>query len=101
MKLFFLIAAAAGIAAAQPNVCSTTAAPLILHAEGLTERIGDILYTCTGAPGSQLTVNLSVQLNTGITNRLSSGNTVTGPVLTVNSGSGPQAVTVQPILLTQ
>jgi uncharacterized protein (TIGR03437 family) len=101
MKLFFLIAAAAGIAAAQPNVCSTTAAPLILRAEGLTERIGDILYTCTGAPGAALTVNLSVQLNTGITNRLSSGNTVTGPVLTVNNGSGPQAVTVQPILQSQ
>jgi uncharacterized protein (TIGR03437 family) len=98
MKLFFLFAAAAGLAAAQPNVCSTTAAPVILRAEGLTEPIGDIVYTCTGAPGSMLTVNLSVQLNTGITNRLSSGTTVTGPALTVNSGSGPQAVTVQPIL---
>jgi uncharacterized protein (TIGR03437 family) len=98
MKLFFLIAAAAGLAAAQPNVCSTTAAPVILRAEGLTERIGDILYTCTGAPGAQLTVNLSVQLNTGITNRLSSGNTVTGTVLTVNNGFGPQAVTMQPML---
>ena len=27
LKLFFLIAAAAGVIAAQPNVCSTTAAP--------------------------------------------------------------------------
>ena len=98
MKLCFLMAAAADVIAAQPNVCSTTAAPVILHAEGLTERIGDILYTCTGPPGSQLTVNLSVQLNTGITNRLSSGNTVTGTAMTVDSGSGPQAVTVQPIL---
>lgn len=98
MKLFLLTLAAIGAAAAQPNVCSTTAAPVILRAEGLTERIGDILYICTGAPGSSLTVNLSVQLNTGITNRLSSGNTVTGPALTVDSGSGPQAVTVQPIL---
>jgi hypothetical protein len=45
-----------------------------------------------------LTVNLSVQLNTGITNRLSSGNTVTGPTLTVNTGTGPQTITVQPML---
>lgn len=97
MKLFFLIAAAAGIAAAQPSVCSTTAAPVILRAEGLTERIGDILYTCTGAPGAALTVNLSVQLNTGITNRLSTGNTVTGTAVTLG-GSGPPSVTVQPIL---
>lgn len=98
MKWLFLTAAAASLMAAQPNVCTTTAAPVIMRAEGLTERIGDILYTCSGAPSSQLTVNLSVQLNTGITNRLSSGNTVTGPVLTVDNGSGPQAVTVQPIL---
>lgn len=101
MKLLCLMAASIGILAAQPNICSTTAGPVILHAEGLAERIGDILYTCSGAPGSQLTVNLSVQLNTGITNRISSGNTVTGPALTVNNGSGPQAATVQPILLTQ
>jgi len=101
MKYLFLLLVSIGALAAQPTVCSTTSAPLILRAEGLTERIGDILYTCTGPAGSQLTVNLSVQLNTGITNRLSSGNTVTGPALTVDNGSGPQAVTVQPALLTQ
>ena len=101
MKYLLFSLVSIGVVAAQPNVCSTTSAPLILRAEGLTERIGDILYTCSGPASSQLTVNLSVQLNTGITNRLSSGNTVTGPVLTVDNGSGPQAVTVQPTLLTQ
>jgi uncharacterized protein (TIGR03437 family) len=95
---FFCLMAAATVIWAQPNVCSTTAAPVIMRAEGLTERIGDILYTCTGAPGSSLTVNLAVQLNTEITNRLSSGNTVTEPALTVNNGFGPQTVTVQPVL---
>src|SRR5271165_4975119 len=98
MKFFLLIAAAVSLLSAQPNVCSTTAAPVIVSAEGLTERIGDILYTCTGAPGSMLMVNLSVQLNTGITNRLSSGNTVTGTAMTMLVGSGPPAVTVLPIL---
>jgi uncharacterized protein (TIGR03437 family) len=95
---FFCLVAAATVVWAQPNVCSTTAAPVIMRMEGLTERIGDILYTCTGAPGSSLTVNLAVQLNTEITNRLSSGQTVTEPALTVNNGSGPQTVTVQPVL---
>jgi uncharacterized protein (TIGR03437 family) len=95
---FFCLMAAATVMWAQPNICSTTAAPVIMRAEGLTERIGDILYTCTGAPGSSLTVNLAVQLNSEITNRLSSGNTVTGPALTVTNGSGPQTVTVQPVL---
>jgi uncharacterized protein (TIGR03437 family) len=99
MKFFFLILGSIGLLAAQPTICMTTAASPILHAEGLTERIGDIVYSCTGAPSTMLTVNLSVQLNTGITNRISTGNIVTGTVLTVDSGLGPQAVLVQPILL--
>src|SRR5579864_5417413 len=101
MKFLSLILVSAGLIAAQPNLCSTSAAPTILRAEGLTERIGDIVYTCTGAPNGTLTVNLSVQLNTEITNRISTGNTVTGTILTADSGAGPQPVMVQPILLTQ
>ncbi len=100
MKLLFLILGSIGIAAAQPTFCVTSAAPTLVRAEGLTERIGDIIYNCTGKPGIALPVNLSVQLNTSISNRISSGNIVTGTVLTVDSGSGPQAVTVQPELLT-
>jgi uncharacterized protein (TIGR03437 family) len=100
MKFFFLILGLAALAAAQPTVCSTTAGPTLVHAEGLTERIGDILYSCTGAPNSSLSVNLSVQLNTLISNRLSSGTSITGTVLTVDNGSGPQVVVMQPLLLT-
>jgi uncharacterized protein (TIGR03437 family) len=101
MKFCCLILGAIGLVAAQPTVCSTTSAPLLVRAEGLTERVGDILFTCTGAPSLTLSINLSVQLNTGITNRLSSGNVVTGTVLTADNGSGPQAVVAQPILLSQ
>jgi uncharacterized protein (TIGR03437 family) len=100
MKFFFLLLGSMGIAAAQPISCSTFAASTLIHAEGLAERIGDIIYTCTGVPGSTSNVNLSVQLNTTISNRLSSGSIVTGTILTANSGSGPQAVMVQPVLLT-
>lgn len=105
MKYLLLFLGSIGIVAAQPTVCSTSGAPTIVRYEGLAERIGDILYTCTGAPSAMLTVNLSVALNTSITNRLSSGNTsgnyVTGTILTVDNGSGPQAVPVQPLLLSQ
>lgn len=99
MKVLALFPLSIGLVAAQSVVCSTTSAPLIVRAEGLTERVGDILYTCTGAPGSSLSLNVSVQLNTAITNRVSGGSTVSGTVLTVDNGSGPQAATVQPILL--
>lgn len=99
MKCFFLILGAIGLVAAQPNSCATSAATTIVRSEGLTERIGDIVFNCTGAPGSTITVNLSLQLNTSITNRISAGNVVTGTLLTVDNGPGPQAVTVQPLLL--
>jgi len=47
-----------------------------------------------------LSVNLSVQLNTLISNRISSGTSITGTILTVDNGSGPQVVAMQPLLLT-
>ncbi len=100
MKYFFLILGSIGLVAAQPNACSTTSATTIVRAEGLTERIGDIVFNCTGVPSTTLSVNLSVQMNTGIINRISAGSVVTGIIFTVDNGSGPQAVTVQPLLLT-
>jgi len=100
MKYFFLILGSIGLVAAQPNACSTTSATTIIRAEGLTERIGDIVFSCTGVPSTTLSVNLSIQFNTSVTNRISTGNIVTGTILTVDNGAGPQAITVQPLLLT-
>jgi uncharacterized protein (TIGR03437 family) len=99
MKCFFVLLGSIGLAAAQPYACSTTSATTIVRVEGLTERVGDIVFNCTGTPSTTISVNLSVQLNTGVTNRISTGNIVTGTVLTIDNGSGPQAATVQPQLL--
>jgi hypothetical protein len=68
----------AGIASAQATpfiVCSTTAQPLTVRAEGLAEQTGDVVISCTGgqapAAGSALPqVNISVTLSTNITSRL-------------------------------
>jgi uncharacterized protein (TIGR03437 family) len=100
MKYCFLFLGSVGLLAAQTNSCATTSATTIVRVESLTERIGDIVFNCTGVPNTTLSVNLSVQLNTTVTNRISSGNIITGTVLTVDNGLGPQAVTVQPLLLT-
>lgn len=72
-----------------------SAKPLIVRAEGLADRVGEIIYDCTGQPGTQVTANLTVSLNVNITNRLSAGNTLTGIIFTIDTGAGPQA---QPIL---
>ncbi len=73
--------------------------PPVIRAEGLTERIADVVYTCTGSPNLPLTGNFTVSLNTEISNRLAAGGLLTGVDLTVDSGSGPQAVLIQPLLV--
>ncbi len=94
----FLLVLGAGSLLAQPSACVTSATPPIVRAEGLTERIGDILLTCTGTPGNTLNANITIGLNTNLTNRISSGTTLTGVVFTIDSGAGPQPVLTQPLL---
>src|SRR5258708_35044628 len=91
----FISCSVFGLLKAQPVLtCQSTAVPPIVAGEGITERIGDIVMTCTGgAPGAQVTGNFSVFLNVNITNHVS-GNTVTDVIFTVDNGSGPQPVNV-------
>ncbi len=83
---------------AQTNLCMTNAVPPVVRAEGLTERIGDILFTCSGVAGSTVIANFTIGLNTNVSNRMSGGGVLTGIVFTVDQGSGPQPVLVQPLL---
>jgi uncharacterized protein (TIGR03437 family) len=70
-------------------VCSPTANPPLIHAEGVAERVGDIVLSCIGGtPGTVATGNFSVFLNTPITNQITSDN-LTDAVLTIDTGSGP------------
>ncbi|HUQ91074.1 MAG TPA: hypothetical protein VM120_05275 [Bryobacteraceae bacterium] len=75
---FACITLFAGFASAQtvpPIVCSTSAQPLTVRAEGLTEQTGDIVMSCTGgqapiAGAAVPAVNISVTLSVNITSRL-------------------------------
>lgn len=96
-----LLFAAPGFVFAQTTFCTTSAVPPIVRAEGITERVGDIQLSCTGAPNGTLTGNFTFILSATVTNRLSSGNTLTGIVFTIDSGSGPQPVLVQPTMVNQ
>lgn len=64
--------------------CQTTAVPAIVRAEGVAERFGDIVISCSGPAGRELTGNLAVILNTTLTNRIVSSSGVLDAVLTVN-----------------
>lgn len=76
-------------------VCTTTAVPVPVRAEGLTERTGDIILGCSGGtPGSVVSANLTLFLNVSITNRLMTGNN-NDILLTVDTGPGPVPANVQ------
>ena len=69
--------------------CAVTAVPTQVRAEGLTERTGDILISCSGSlPGAVLAGNLQVFLPVGISNRVDSGNVTTDAMVSVDYGSG-------------
>src|SRR5690349_1813560 len=71
--------------------CAVTSVPAQVRAEGVTERLGDIILQCSGStPGAVLSGNLSVFLPVPITNRLdtNSTNLTHEPTLSVDLGSG-------------
>jgi uncharacterized protein (TIGR03437 family) len=69
--------------------CVGSAVPSILRSEGVAERLGDIVLTCTsGTPGNIVGGNLVVFLNVPVTNRITPEGNL-DVVLTVDTGSGP------------
>ncbi len=69
--------------------CVVTAVPPQVRAEGLTERMGDIVLQCSGSnPGAVLSGNLSVFLPVNVTNRVDSSNLTRDAILSVDYGNG-------------
>src|SRR5436309_1514617 len=55
--------------------CQVTSTPVPVRAEGLTERLGDILLQCSGSiPGSLFNGNFSLFLPVTVTNRVDANN---------------------------
>lgn len=70
-------------------ICIPSAVPTIVHSEGLSERVGDIVMSCSGGtPGVTISGNLTVFLTVDVTNKLAANNTVDAQ-LSVDTGSGP------------
>ena len=88
--LVALFALAIGPAFAQAqSSCVVSSVPIQVRAEGLTERMGDILLQCSGfPPGATLSGNLTIFLPVSITNRVDSNNQTQDTVLFVDYGSG-------------
>jgi uncharacterized protein (TIGR03437 family) len=99
-SLFSLLVVSSAFA--QTNLsCNAASVPPLVRVEGITERTGDIVLSCSGG-GQAATVsgNLTLFSSVNITNRLSSNssNIVTGLAFTVDNGSGPRPLNMQGIL---
>jgi len=75
-------------------ICSPLASPFQVRSEGIAERVGNIVLTCSGGvPGSVISGNFTYFLNVNITNKLAV-NILTGVLLTIDTGAGPVPVNV-------
>ena len=97
-------------AAGQIN-CTASSAPPLIRAEGIAERLGDIVLRCTltniglteaGSPAQQssyVSVNVAVSLNTNITNNrdFGQGSVVTDAILVTNENNS-QKPSVESVL---
>ena len=95
LVILFLSVLAGKPAHAQGSLlCTPLASPPELRSEGITERVGNIVLSCSGGtPGNVITSNLTFFLSVNVTNKLA-GSAFTDVLLTVDTGSGPTPVNV-------
>jgi len=78
--------------------CQVSTSPVPVRAEGLTERLGDIILQCSGSnPGTVFSGNLTLFLPVGITNRVDANNLTRDALVSVDLGGGfvPTAIAGQ------
>ena len=74
---------------ASSGQCTVSTVPVQVRAEGLTERLGNIIFQCSNYPASAVVSgNLTLFLPVSITNRIDANNNALDAVLLVDSGSG-------------
>src|ERR1035438_1527499 len=81
-----------------PARCQVSTSPVQVRAEGLTERLGDIVMQCSGAnPGAVFTGNFTLYLPVSVTNRVDANNQTRDAVVSVDLGGGfvPTAIAGQ------
>ena len=91
--------------AAWSQTCSPNATPTLIHPEGLAEKTGDVVITCTGGTaGTARAASLFAAYSNSITNRLAASGAPIGiTVVVVGGGAGAGADPIalsSPTLLT-
>jgi uncharacterized protein (TIGR03437 family) len=74
---------------ASSGQCTVSSVPAQVRAEGLTERLGNIIFQCSNYPAAAVVSgNLTLFLPVSITNRIDANNHALDAVLLVDSGGG-------------
>ncbi|MGE5648260.1 MAG: hypothetical protein ACM336_20980 [Acidobacteriota bacterium] len=81
-KLFALAALCALSSAASSLTCTPAAVPANVRAEGLTERLGDIVLSCQGTPNAAVSGSLTLFVPVPVTNRLLPGDVIDATLTT-------------------
>ena len=69
--------------------CQVSTSPVPVRAEGLTERLGDIILQCSGSnPGTVFSGNLTLFLPVSVTNRVDTNNLTHDAMVSVDLGGG-------------
>jgi uncharacterized protein (TIGR03437 family) len=77
------------LSAQTQSQCAVSSGPPLIRAEGLTERLGDILLQCSfGSSPATLSGNLVVYLPAPVTNRVDSNGVALDALLLADSGGG-------------
>src|SRR5450759_4716419 len=78
--------------------CQVSTSPVQVRAEGLTERLGDIVLQCSGSiPGTLFSGNFIIFYPVSVTNRVDASNLTHDVVFSIDLGSGfvPTAIAGQ------
>ena len=71
--------------------CDATAEPLQVRAEGLSERLGEIVLTCAGPATGTVSTSLTLGLSTALTNKIS-GDYLQGAQVVAQTAAGEQTL---------
>ncbi|MBM3814435.1 MAG: hypothetical protein FJW20_22655 [Acidimicrobiia bacterium] len=93
-----LLTACRPAAAVNANLtCDVTADPALIRAEGLSERLGEIILVCSAISGDTVSGNLALFVSAPVTNRLT-GETV-DVVMTAETATGVTPIGGSPLLI--
>lgn len=91
--------AAQGQAAVASLICQSTAVQALVRTEGLTERVGEMVFTCNGnIPNGDVGATFNVFINAPVTNKVNDDG-MTDATLTVDAGPGTTPQTVRARLI--